>query len=89
MQLNGITCIVCEVNLALGRNAIDSTIYFQPIYMVQINGLQSLFPCLIAVLGRQVRMMPITDATLQADIESIISPRSHGHLKDIQVEFTS
>lgn len=64
----------------------NSTIYFQPIYMVEINGLQSSLPCLIAALGRKVRMIPITDVTLQADIGSIIAPRSPGYLKDIQMK---
>lgn len=72
MQLNGTTCIMCYVNLALGKNITDSTIYFQPIYMVQINGLQSSFPCLIAALGKEGRMMPITDVTFQADIGAVM-----------------
>ena len=54
--------------------------------MVQINGLLSPFPCLIAVLGREVRMMPITDVTFQADIAALISPRSPEYLKDIQMK---
>ena len=57
---------------------ITAQFYVQPIYIVQVNGLQSSLPCLIAALGREVGMMPITDVTLQADIGAIISPRSPG-----------
>lgn len=44
------------------------------------------FPCLIAALWREERMMPITGATPQADIGAVISPRPHGYLKDIQMK---
>ena len=54
--------------------------------MVQINGLLSSFLCLIAALGREVRTMPITDVTFQADIETLISPRSPEDLRDIQMK---
>lgn len=70
----------------MGTNITDSTIYVHLIYMVQINGLLSSFPCLIAILGREVRMMPITDVTFQADIAALISPRSPEYLKDIQMK---
>lgn len=40
--------------------------------MVQINGLLSSFPCLIASLEKEVRMMPITDVTFQADIGAVM-----------------